>query len=365
MGQLAGGIAHDFNNLLGAIIGFANLITEETGEPDAVAEDAREIIATAQRAAHLTRDLLILSRRAPTQPRAIGISTLIADIRALVAASLGQHVQLHLDLADGLPDIHADPGRIEQALLNLAVNARDAMPHGGELTIVTGGARLADAEAREISPGLRAGHYVTIAVTDTGSGMSPDVAERAFEPFFTTKELGHGTGLGLSTVNGIITQAGGAITISSRPGAGATFRILIPAATATAASVPAAEEPAAPASRQTILIADDEPAMLRAASRILRLSGYTTLEAGSAYEAMTLLTSSEVDLLVTDSLMPGMSGLVLAGNVAQLRPGLPILHMSGYSQPSLAGQGNFIQKPFTGDVLLGKVREMLDVPPGR
>jgi len=371
VGQLAGGVAHDFNNLLGAIIGFANLIAQETADPAAVAEDAREIIATAHRAAQLTRDLLILSRRAPTQPRAISVNTLISDISALLIASLGQHVTLRLDLADGLPDIYADPGRIEQSLLSLAINARDAMPDGGELTIATAGAHLDGPAARQISPGLRSGHHATITVTDTGIGMSPDVAARIFEPFFTTKELGHGTGLGLSTVNGIITQAGGAITVRSGPGAGTTFHILIPAATAvtaatTATAVPGVAGPAGPrAGHETVLIADDEPAMLRAASRILRLSGYTTLQAGSAYAAMSLLTSNDVDLLVTDSLMPGMSGTDLAGHVAQLRPGLPILHMSGYRQPGLAGQGNFIQKPFTGDALLGKVREMLDLPPGR
>ncbi len=368
VGQLAGGVAHDVNNMVGAIIGFTELITTETDNRAAVLHDARQILATAQRAGRLTKELLILSRRLPAQPKTINPNTLIAGIHELLAASIGSHITLRLDLADDAPDIYTDPGRIEQALLNLAVNARDAMPDGGTLTIATASTHLTDQGARHVGSGIHPGHYATLTVTDTGTGMSPEVAARAFEPFFTTKELASGTGLGLSTVHSVITQAGGAVIIISEPGSGTTFHIFIPATAAPAVlDVPAPARPAdGTAARQTILVADDEPAVLQATTRILQYGGYATLEAATAYEALTLLISHDVQLLLTDSLMPGMSGIALAENVAHLRPGLPVLHMSGYTPPHLADEKRtFIQKPFTAETLLGKVREMLETQPAR
>ena len=365
VGQLAGGIAHDVNNMVGAIIGFAELITTETDNRAAVIHDAKLILASAQRAGRLTKELLTISRRLPAQPKTIKPNTLITGIRGLLAASIGSHITLQLDLAADAPDIYADPGRIEQALLNLAVNARDAMPDGGTLTIATASSRLTDQGARHVGSGIHPGHYAKLAVTDTGTGMSPEVAARAFEPFFTTKELASGTGLGLSTVHGIITQAGGTVILTSEPGAGTTFYIFIPATAAPAVlNVPAPAD--GTAVKQTILVADDEPAVLQATTRILQYGGYATQEATSGYEALTLLLSSnDVQLLLTDSLMPGMSGIVLADTVANLRPGLPILHMSGYTPPHLGDERIFIQKPFTAETLLSKVREMLETQPAR
>ena len=219
------------------------------------------------------------------------------------------------------------------------------------------------------APASTQGTTSTLTVTDTGTGMSPEVAARAFEPFFTTKELASGTGLGLSTVHSVITQAGGAVIIISEPGSGTTFHIFIPATAAPAVLDVPAPGPARRrhgAARQTILVADDEPAVLQATTRILQYGGYATLEAATAYEALTLLISHDVQLLLTDSLMPGMSGIALAENVAHLRPGLPVLHMSGYTPPHLADEKRtFIQKPFTAETLLGKVREMLETQPAR
>lgn len=368
VGQLADGVAHDVNNMVGAIIGFTELITTETDNRAAVLHDARQILATAQRVGRLTKELLILSRRLPDQPKTINPNTLIAGIHELLATSIGSPITLRLDLADDAPDIYADPGRIEQALLNLAANARDAMPDGGTLTIATASTRLTGQGARHAGSGIHPGHYAKLTVTDTGTGMNPEVAARAFEPFFTTKEHASGTGLGLSTVHGVITQAGGAVIITSEPGSGTTFHIFIPATAAPAVlQVPAPARPADDTTaKQTILVADDEPAVLRATTRILQYGGYATLEAATAYEALTLLISHDVQLLLTDSLMPGMSGIALADNVAHLRPGLPVLHMSGYTPPSLADEKRtFIQKPFTAHTLLGKVREMLETRPAR
>ena len=366
--QLADGVAHDVNNIVGTIICFAGLITTETGNRAAVIHDARQILATAKRAGRLTNGLLILSRRMPAQPKTINPSTLIASVRDLLAASIGPHITLRLDLADDAPDIYADPGRLKQALLNLAVNARDAMPDGGTLTIATASTHLTDQGARHAGSGIYPGHYAALTVTDTGTGMSPEVAARAFEPFFTTRELASGTGLGLSTVHGVITQAGGTVIITSEPGAGTTFHIFIPATAAPAVlDVPAPARPADnTTAQQIILVADDEPAALQATTRILRSGGYATLEASSGYEALTLLISHDVRLLLTGSLMPGMRGLVLADTVARLRPGLPVLHMSGYAPPNLAGEKRaFIQKPCTAGTLLDKVRDMLETQPAR
>jgi two-component system cell cycle sensor histidine kinase/response regulator CckA len=368
VGQLAEGVAHDVNNMVGAIIGFAELITTETDNRAAVIHDARQILAASQRAGRLTNELLILSRRLPAQPKTVNPNTLVAGMHELLTASIGSHITLRLNLADDTPDIYADPGRIEQALLNLAANARDAMPDGGTLTITTAGTHLTDQGARHVGSGIQPAHYATITVADTGTGMSPEVAARAFEPFFTTKELASGTGLGLSTVHGVITQAGGAVIITSEPGAGTIFHIFIPVTAALGVlDVPAPARPAdRSAARQTVLVADDEPAVLQATTRILQYGGYATVEAATGYEALTLLISHDVQLLLTDSLMPGMSGIALAENVAHLRPGLPVLHISGYTPPKVADEKlTFIQKPFTAKTLLSKVREMLEAQPAR
>ena len=369
VGQLAGGIAHDFNNLLGAIAGFADLITRETDDQAAVTHDAREILTTAQRAAHITRQLLALSRRVPTDPETVDLNALITDIRPLLTAGLGGPITVRLGLSAGLPAVYADPGQLEQVLLNLSVNARDAMPRGGTLTIATASTHLGDEAVGRLGQDIAPGDYVELTTTDTGTGMSPEVAARIFEPFFTTKAIDRGTGLGLSTVHGIVTQAGGAITVESEPGVGTVFRVFLPTAGAAMPRVPAPSGPAdiesAGGTSATILVADDQAAVLRATSRILRLGGYTTLEAGNAPEALALLISHDVQLLVTDSLMPGMSGIDLAEDAEHLRPGLPVLHMSGYVPVDAGQEKPFIQKPFTAETLLAKVQAMLQAPAAR
>jgi PAS domain S-box-containing protein len=352
VGQLAAGIAHDFNNTLGAIAGLADLI--KGGEdPSDASDDAQQILAAVERAGRLTRDLLLVGRRAVTRPRHADLNTVVTGVRSLLGASLGPNITLAVNLRTDLPVVWVDPGQVERAILNIAVNARDVMPDGGTLTITTAGARL---------EGARPGHYAELTVTDTGSGMTPEVAAHVFEPFYTTKGPSLGSGLGLSTVYGIIAQASGTITVASRPGVGTTFRILFPAAATVAGPVPAPSPGAAePLPTGTILITDDEEPILRATARMLKRDGYTPLEAATGYQALDLLIANEVHLLLTDSLMPGMTGAELADRARQIRPGLPVLHMSGFTPPQdPAHQASFIHKPFTAEQLLTKIRALLD-----
>ncbi len=396
LGQLAGGIAHDFNNLLAAILNYAGFVAEATDKP-AVRADAKEIQAAAERAARLTKQLLIFSRREATQPEALDLNVIVADIHNLLSRSIGAHIELRVKPAAGLPAIQADRGQIEQVLLNLAINARDAMPQGGTLTIETSRAELDDADV-SMHPGVSPGHYVKLDVADTGTGMSAEVAAHIFEPFFTTKPHGQGTGLGLSTVYGIVTQAGGSMSVDSEEGTGTTFGLYFPASTAapstgapstaapstaapstadasTAAASSAAAatpDPAAPHIRgngETILVVDDEPGVLEVTSRILHQNGYTTLAAATFEEALSLAASHDFQLLLTDSVMPNMSGRTLAERVAELRPGLAVLYMSGYSQampgPSRGRTDGTasIQKPFNRQALLEAVHAALKAPP--
>ncbi len=369
LGRLAGGVAHDFNNLLAVIMSYAGFVADETSQPG-VRADAGQILAAAQRAEALTRQLLIFSRREVTQPEALDVNLIVADLRSLLAASLGPRVELRVDPEPHLPAVVADRGQVGQVLLNLAVNARDAMPQGGTLTIGTSLAELGCGYAR-LHPGVRAGRYVQLTVSDTGTGMSAEVAARIFEPFFTTKPLGEGAGLGLSAVHGIVTQAGGSVTVDSREGTGAAFRLYFPAtgAAAPAPATSAAAAPGAPGREATILVVDDEPSVLEVTSRILRQDGYTTIEAGTCQEALSVASSQDFQLLLTDCRMPGMSGATLAEHVAELKPGVPVLYMSGYSAGMLSaerirdGELAFVHKPFTAQALLAKVRATLSTPP--
>jgi PAS domain S-box-containing protein len=363
VGQLAGGIAHDFNNLLAVILNYAAFIASETASPG-VRADAEQIQAAAQRAARLTRQLLIFSRRDTVQPEALDLSTIVADIRDMLSRSIGPHIELTVRSAAGLPAIKADRGQVEQVLLNLAINARDAMPDGGNLTVQTSPAELDDAYA-STHPDARPGRYVKLTVTDTGTGMNPDIAARIFEPFFTTKPTGQGTGLGLSTVYGIVTQAGGSMGVDSEEGTGTTFVLYFPAASTAA---PAASGGAAPHTRgngETILVVDDEPAVLAITSRILQQNGYATLDAATFEEALALAAAHDFQLLLTDSVMPKMSGTTLAQHITRLRPGLAILYMSGASPaipgpPGLPSDGTpCIQKPFSAQALLQAVHTAL------
>jgi two-component system cell cycle sensor histidine kinase/response regulator CckA len=367
LGRLAGGIAHDFNNLLAVIISYAGFVAEDAAEP-AVRADAEQIQAAAHRAEALTKQLLIFSQREVTQPETLDLNAAVADIRSLLSTSLGEEVELRISPAASLDPIVADRGQIGQVLLNLAVNARDAMPEGGTLTIGTGPADL-DAGYARMHPDISPGHYVELTVSDTGTGMSAEVAARVFEPFFTTKPLGQGTGLGLSTVHGIVTQAGGSVSVEPGEGAGTTFRIYFPAVSADALEARTAGKPVGGDRETTILVVDDEPAVLAVTARILRKLGYATLEAGTHEKALSLARSQDFQLLLTDSVMPGMSGTTLADRIAEFKPGVPVLHMSGYDAGTLSperireGELAFLQKPFTAQALLDKVHAVLGPTP--
>lgn len=386
LGQLAGGIAHDFNNMLAAILSYAGFVAEETADRPTVQADAEQIQAAALRAARLTRQLLIFSSREVSQPEALDLNAIITGIHELLSASIGSHIDLRVDLTADLGAIMADRSQVEQILLNLVINARDAMQEGGTLTIRTSllepGAvpvpRPGDGRGRPRpgdgsglpQPGGSTGQYVELAVSDTGTGISADVAPRIFEPFFTTKPLGQGTGLGLSTVHTIAEQAGGSVSIDSEEGAGTTFFVRFPASGLPVRSASATAGPGAQGHGETILVVDDEAAVLEVTSRILRRNGYATLEATTGQKALSLASSRDFQLLLTDSIMPGVSGPKLAEQVTALKPGVRVLHMSGYTAGLLDPQGivggrlAFVQKPFTAQALLEKVRDVLTTPPG-
>jgi two-component system, cell cycle sensor histidine kinase and response regulator CckA len=409
LGQLAGGIAHDFNNLLAAITNYAGFIAEATAARPRVQADAVQIQAVASRGARLARQLLIFGRQEPAEPALIDLNTLLSDTQELLRTSLGAHIEVRVTPADQPALVLADRSRVQQMLLNLAVNARDAMPDGGGFRVTVRHIELGEGYAAA-HPGLAPGRHVQLSVRDTGHGMSPEVAAHVFEPFFTTKEGGEGTGLGLSTVYGIVTQAGGCITVDSSEGDGSTFHVYLPAATApkgarrrTGLRSEGSEERATRATREeggseggtgrwvglaeaqrsrvggkrreTILIVDDEPSVLAVTSRILRQHGYPTMEAGTGDEALILAATRDFQLLLTDSVMPGMNGPTLAERVAALRPGLPIIPMSGSDDTARArpphtpgSEQAYIQKPFTASDLIGKVRAALAAaaahPPG-
>ncbi|MGD0685076.1 MAG: PAS domain S-box protein [Streptosporangiaceae bacterium] len=386
LGQLAGGIAHDFNNMLAAILSYAGFVAEETADRPTVQADAEQIQAAALRAARLTRQLLIFSSREVSQPEALDLNAIITGIHELLSASIGSHIDLRVDLTADLGAIMADRSQVEQILLNLVINARDAMQEGGTLTIRTSllepGAvpvpRPGDGRGRPRpgdgsglpQPGGSTGQYVELAVSHTGTGISADVAPRIFEPFFTTKPLGQGTGLGLSTVHTIVEQAGGSVSIDSEEGAGTTFFVRFPASGLPVRSASATAGPGAQGHGETILVVDDEAAVLEVTSRILRRNGYATLEATTGQKALSLASSRDFQLLLTDSIMPGVSGPKLAEQVTALKPGVRVLHMSGDTAGLLDPQGivggrlAFVQKPFTAQALLEKVRDVLTTPPG-
>jgi two-component system cell cycle sensor histidine kinase/response regulator CckA len=373
LGQLAGGIAHDFNNLLFAILSYAGFVAEESADRPAVRADAEQIQAAAQRAEQLTRQLLVFSRRDSAKTEVLDLNVVIAGLRSLLStsirsASIEADIELRVGPVAHLATIAGDRGQVEQVLLNLAVNARDAMPQGGTLTIGTRVTELDEGYAR-LHPGVSPGPYVELAVTDTGTGMSAEVRARIFEPFFTTKPAADGTGLGLSAVYGIVTEAGGSISVDSEEGTGTTFRLFFPPIGAPSMAAQARAAPAALGRGATILVVDDERPVLEITSRILRQDGYAILEAGSYDDAVSLASSQEFQLLLTDRVLPRGSGPALADRVEELRPGVLVLHMSGYaagmldSQLISDGELAFIQKPFTSQELLEKVHAMLGSPP--
>jgi two-component system cell cycle sensor histidine kinase/response regulator CckA len=367
VGRLAGGIAHDFNNLLTAIKGGAQMLLLDTPESSSAHADLVEIDQSVDRATNLTRQLLTFSRKAVAQPRALDLNALLAGTEKLLKRVLREDVVLSTCFCPGRACILADRGQVEQVLLNLAVNARDAMPAGGNLTLETSTVELAGPFGPEHA-GMLPGRYVVLCVSDTGQGMTQDVQDRAFEPFFTTKPRGQGTGLGLSTVYGIVQQSGGMIQLQSETGRGTTFRIFFPEAPGDGADEVVARPGGGGAREETLLVVEDEPAVRNVVERVLKRSGYRVLLAGTGEEALDLLAREKgaVALLVTDVVMPGMSGAELAGRARGLRPGLPVLFMSGYDDEVVSHHGvlnagvEFIQKPFSPQVLASRVREVLD-----
>jgi two-component system, cell cycle sensor histidine kinase and response regulator CckA len=371
LGQLAGGVAHDFNNLLGVIANYAAFAGEEVarqlpgGRGQAVRDDIGQVQQAAERAAGLTHQLLAFARQEVIQPHVLNINDVVQSVEQLLIRTLGEHIELITDLAEDLSPVLADPGQIEQVLVNLAINARDAMPRGGKLTIQTVNTSIDDTGAGQAD--LPPGRYAAVKVSDTGTGIPKDVLDRVFEPFFTTKPKGEGTGLGLATVYGIITQAGGHVRIYSEPGLGTIFTALLPVTEQNPAAT--APPPAQPqrGRGQTVLVVEDEAAMREVTRRILDRNGYRVVVAASGHDALNLLASQleRIDVLLTDVIMPHMQGKELADKISVLQPAARVVFMSGYTQGLLGEQGvlepgvHLIEKPFSETTLLTKLHEVL------
>ncbi|MFI5235176.1 MAG: PAS domain S-box protein [Gemmatimonadales bacterium] len=371
VGRLAGGVAHDFNNILTAILGGSDLALAELAADAPAALELVEIRRSAERAAALTRQLLTFSRQQVLTPRVLDLNALIGNTVAMVRRLIGEDVRLEVTQAEGIWAVRADPGELEQILMNLVVNARDAMPRGGQLTIETRNVELDGVYDAE-QTAVQAGDYVLLAMTDTGTGMTEEVKARLFEPFFTTKELGLGTGLGLATVYGIVKQAGGHIWVYSELDHGTTFKVYLPRVTEAVTVEHVARHTPVPTGDETILLVEDEEAVRRITRRILIERGYTVLEASSGDEAVRLAGAhpGPIHLLATDVVMPGISGRELAGRLQAARPKLTVLYLSGYADDAVVRHGileatvNFLQKPFTMDGLSRKVRQTLDAKGG-
>jgi two-component system cell cycle sensor histidine kinase/response regulator CckA len=367
IGQLAGGIAHDFNNILGVIINYARFASGAVPPGSAAHADIEEIRRAAERGVGLVRQLMILARRETGVSVVFDLNELITGLDGFMRSTIGEHVRVERRLNPDLWPIAEDPARIEQVLINLAVNSRDAMPGGGTLTFETDNLELTTQDVL-VQPGVQPGRFIRLLVTDTGVGMDAEVAARAFEPMFTTKASGQGTGLGLATVYTIVMQAGGMIDLSSDPGNGTSIEIFLPASDAGPAQATRPTR-AAPAGRgESVLIAEDDIAVRRVAERILGGAGYSVVSAGGGVEALELLDDqgAHFDLLLADVVMPGMRGDDLARRAVAMRPGLHVLFMSGYSDNAppdelgaTSGRVSFIEKPFDAGTLLERLREML------
>ena len=363
VGSLAGGIAHDFNNLLSVILSYTSMLVDDLPPGDRIREDLIQVKAAGERAAALTRQLLAFSRRQILQPRVVDLNEIVTGLTSMLHRLIGETIDFATFPANAPATVNVDPAQMEQVIVNLAVNARDAMPHGGKLTVELQDVML-DAAYRAGHPDVTPGRYILLAVSDTGTGMDEATQARIFEPFFTTKEVGKGTGLGLSTVFGIVRQSGGHIWVYSEPGRGSTFKIYLPAAAAqTAQAAPDAEPVVDLRGSETVLLVEDEEQVRKLAHAILTRAGYTVIEAPNGGEALRMGVP-RVDLLLTDMVMPRVSGTTLAAQLAVQRPGLRVVFMSGYTDTSAGEQGLppgaiFVQKPFTPEVLLRKVRQAL------
>ncbi len=371
VGRLAGGVAHDFNNLLTVITGHCELLLRRLGEDGPGARDANLVLEAARRAGSLTRQLLVFSRKQVLAPTVLDLNEIVAEVEKILHRLIGEDVDLRTVLDPSLGLVKADQGQIEQVIMNLAVNARDAMPRGGRLTIETANVTL-DGHYVRVHAGARAGAYVMLAMSDTGCGMDAETQSHLFEPFFTTKDPAKGTGLGLSTAYGIVKQSSGDILVYTEPGRGSTFKIYLPRVDAAAQAVrPPDPVGGPPRGSETVLLVEDAEGIRKLAHEILRLSGYSVLEATTCEDALAIGRQhpGPIHLLITDVVMPQMDGRQLARQLAPLRPEMPVLYISGYTDDAIVHHGvldlgqAFLQKPFTVDALTRKVRDVLDSVP--
>jgi signal transduction histidine kinase len=375
IGRLAGGVAHDFNNLLTAIIGYTDLVAERLDQAEPIAHDVSEIRKAADRAAALTRQLLAFSRKQFLSPEVLDLNEIVSGMLPMLPRVIGEHIATTTQLAPGLPNVKADPSQMEQVLVNLVLNARDAMPMGGHLTVETACVELDEARVDAERLALDPGRYAMLRVADTGSGMDAETLARAFEPFFTTKPKGKGIGFGLATVYGIVDQSGGAISIDTAPGRGTAIRIYLPVTSAEKEPDPRPEpeHTLVGVGTETLLLVEDNDAVRELSVHALRRRGYTVYEARNAEEAIDWSLNSRVKpiLLVTDVVMPGLSGPNLAARLLQENPRLRVLYMSGYTEDATAVHGAFwggiplLQKPFTPAQLAERVRMALDATTDR
>jgi CheY-like chemotaxis protein len=368
VGRLSGGIAHDFNNLLGVIIGYIQVMKRSLVPGNSSYEYAEEIEKASQRAVSLTRQLLAFSRQQVLEPAILNLNTLVSDMEKMLPRLIGEDIHLNLMLDPAIGQVKADPGQVEQVVMNLAVNGRDAMPDGGKLTIRTANIDLDAAFARE-HQGSIAGQYVMLAVTDTGTGMDPETQAQIFEPFFTTKDRDKGTGLGLAAVYGVVKQSSGYITVESEKGKGASFKIYLPRIEQPVATTnETSPVPLTIRGNETILLVEDAEPLRKLAHLFLRDNGYQVLTAADGSEAQQVAAQNAgpIHLLLTDVVMPGINGRVLAEQLAPLHPAMKVLYMSGYTDSFIAGHGvleeglHLLHKPFTEEALTRKVRELLD-----
>jgi signal transduction histidine kinase/CheY-like chemotaxis protein len=366
VGRLAGGVAHDFNNLLTAILGYCELLIETStlSEPDRA--DILEIQRAGSRAAGLTRQLLAFSRKQIIEPTLLGLNGLVTEIRPALEQLVGEDIELVLSLGPALRAVSADRGQVEQVVMNLAANARDAMPHGGTLTIETTSVALDELYART-HLNVKPGPYVALTVTDTGTGMTPEVQARLFEPFFTTKEPGKGTGMSMATVHGIVMRSGGSVSVSSEVGKGTTFKVYFPSAEVVESAAAAASAARLHFGGETVLLVEDSEGLRELAQRLLARQGYTVIVAANAEEALRLFDENvSIDLVLTDVVMPGASGATLAKQLMERRPAVKVIYMSGYTEDVITQHGvlqpgiAFLHKPFTSDTLGQKIRDVLD-----
>jgi PAS domain S-box-containing protein len=367
IGRLAGGVAHDFNNLLTVILVNCEMLAADLDPGDRLQADVAEIQNAGMSAAGLTRQLLAFSRKEIIEPTLLDLNVLVADVQVMLRRLIREDVTVVVSLDAEMALVKADRGQLEQIVVNLAVNARDAMPLGGTLTIATANVEL-DEHYAKTHLSVAPGPYVALTVSDTGSGMSPQVLARLFEPFFTTKEVGKGTGLGLATVHGAVARTGGSVDVHSEMGVGTSFKVYFPRADVSEAIVEAPAAPARPRTgAETVLLVEDAAGLRELVKRVLERDGYTVLIAANADEALELFElNPSIDVLLTDVVMPGASGAELTRRLVERRPALKVLYMSGYTEDAIVQHGvlnpgiEFLNKPFTAEVLGRKIREVLD-----